>query len=321
MAAQRSTDYRAATGYHTPVIIDFHCHITAPGSRLPAAEGNYYRTLAPALPATRMLGQWTREAVDAVAERLRTPEALQTYRRIRPLIYTEMSRRMVEADASTLLAEMSQTGVTQAVVVAIDPFVPTSEVLNACRHLPGLLLPFGSCDPAGDDYPERFAQLLTEQIVGIKFHSDLRHLPLDSPRLCVMLHLLAESDRPHLPVYLHTGNFPIYEPLETPWHVALPRLLAEFPTLTFVCGHSGWDAPGAALKAALAHPNLYLETSWQPPRIIRRLCDKLGSTRLLFGSDYPLFSQRCALRNAEAALSVVEFDMVTAKNAQRLLRS
>ena len=321
MAAQRSTDYRATTGYHTPVIIDFHCHITAPGSRLPAAEGNYYRTLAPALPAIRMLGQWTREAVDAVAERLRTPEALQTYRRIGPLIYTEMSRRMVEADASTLLAEMSQTGVTQAVVVAIDPFVPTSEVLNACRHLPGLLLPFGSCDPAGDDYPERFAQLLTEQIVGIKFHSDLQRLPLDSPRLCVMLRLLAESDRPHLPVYLHTGNFPIYEPLETPWHVALPRLLAEFPTLTFVCGHSGWDAPGAALKAALAHPNLYLETSWQPPRIIRRLCDKLGSTRLLFGSDYPLFSQRCALRNVEAALSVVEFDMVTAKNAQRLLRS
>ena len=321
MAAQRSTDYRATTGYHTPVIIDFHCHITAPGSRLPAAEGNYYRTLAPALPATRMLGQWTREAVDAVAERLRTPEALQTYRRIGPLIYTEMSRRMVEADASTLLAEMSQTGVTQAVVVAIGPFVPTSEVLNACRHLPGLLLPFGSCDPAGDDYPERFAQLLTEQIVGIKFHSDLQRLPLDSPRLCVMLRLLAESDRPHLPVYLHTGNFPIYEPLETPWHVALPRLLAEFPTLTFVCGHSGWDAPGAALKAALAHPNLYLETSWQPPRIIRRLCDKLGSTRLLFGSDYPLFSQRCALRNVEAALSVVEFDMVTAKNAQRLLRS
>ena len=320
MGTRRSTGYCALTGYDILVIIDFHCHITTPGSRLPAAEGNYYRTLAPALPATRLLGQWTREAVDVVAERLRTPEALRTYRRMGPLIYTEMSRRMIEADASTLLAEMSQTGVTQAVVVAIDPFVPTNEVLDACRHLPGLLLPFGSCDPAGDDYPERFAHLLTEPIVGLKFHSDLQRLPLDSPRLRVMLRLLAESDRAHLPVYLHTGNFPIYEPLETPWHVALPRLLAEFPTLTFVCGHSGWDAPGAALKIALAHPNLYLETSWQPPRLIRRLCDKLGSARLLFGSDYPLFSQRRALRNVETALSIVEFDMVTAENARRMLR-
>jgi len=302
------------------VILDFHCHITTPGSRLPAAEGNYYRTLAPAGPAGRLLGQWTQDAVDAVAERLRTPTALQTYRRFGPLIYTEMSRRMVEADASALLAEMAQTGVTQAVVVALDPFVPTPEVLDACRHLPGLLLPFGSCNPQADDYADRFAHLLTEPIVGIKFHSDLQRLPLDSPRLRVMLRLLAESSRAHLPVYLHTGSFPIYQPLETPWQVSLPRLLAEFPTLTFVCGHSGWDAPGAALKAALTHPNLYLETSWQPPRLIRRLCDKLGPTRLLFGSDYPLFSQRRALRNVEAALSVVEFDMVTGENAKRLLR-
>ena len=103
-----------------------------------------------------------REAVDTVAERLRTPEALRTYRRIGPLIYTEMSCRMIEADTSSLLAEMSATGVTQAVVVAIDPFVPTSEVLDACRRLPGLLLPFGSCDPSSDDYPERFAQLLID---------------------------------------------------------------------------------------------------------------------------------------------------------------
>ena len=183
---------------------------------MPAAEGNYYRTLAPAGPATRLLGQWTQDAVDAVAERLRTPQALQTYRRFGPLIYTEMSRRMGDADASTLLAEMAQTGVTQAVVVALDPFVPTPEVLDACRHLPGLLLPFGSCDPSGDDYPERFAHLLTEPIVGVKFHSDLQRLPLDSPRLRVMLRLLAESDRAHLPVYLHTGSFPIYQPAGDP---------------------------------------------------------------------------------------------------------
>jgi len=39
------------------------------------------------------------------------------------------------------------------------------------------------------------------------------------------------------------------------------RLLVEFPILTFVCGHSGWNAPGAALKIAHAHPNLYLEWS------------------------------------------------------------
>ena len=301
------------------MILDFHCHITTPGSQLPAAEGNYYRALAPVTPASHLLGHWTQEAVDAMGERLRTPSALKTYRRFGPLIYTEMSRRMVEAEASVLLAEMAETGVSQAVVVAMDPFVPTDEVLDACLHLPGLLLPFGSCDPNAADYEDRFRQLLTKPILGLKFHSDLQQMPLDSPRLRVMLRLLAESDRTSLPVYLHTGNFPIYRPLETPWHVALPPLLAEFPTLTFVCGHSGWDSPRAALKAALSHSNLYLETSWQPPHLIRRLCDKLGPKRLLFGSDYPLFSQRRALRNARAALTEAEFEWVGAGNAKRLL--
>jgi len=35
---------------------------------------------------------------------------------------------------------------------------------------------------------------------------------------------------------------------------------------------------------------LYLETSWQPPRLIRCLCDNLGPARLLSGSGYFLFN-------------------------------
>jgi len=270
--------------------------------------------------AGRLLGHWTQEAMDTLAEQLRTPEALRTYRRLGPLIYTEMSRRMSETDASSLLAEMSQTGVTRAVVVAMDPYVPTGEVLEACLHLPGLLIPFGSNDPNHDDYEANFARLLTQPIRGIKFHSDLQSLPLDSPRLFSMLNILAASEVSRLPVYLHTGNFPIYRPLASPWQTALLRLLSAFPTLIFVCGHAGWNAPQAALKAALGHPNLFLETSWQPARLIRRLCDKLGPERLLFGSDYPLFSQRRALRNARIALTEAEFQLVTSENARRLLR-
>ncbi len=302
------------------MIIDFHCHITTPGSRLPDAEGDYYRTLPALGSAGTLLGQWTQDAVDLAAERLRTPAALRAYRKFSPLIYTEMSRRMIEAPASVLLAEMAANGVSQSVVVAIDPFVPTKEVLDACAHLPGLLLPFGSCDPHMASYEENFVHLLTLPILGIKFHSDLQQVPLDSPRLFAMLRLLAASDKSYLPVYLHTGSFPIYRPLETPWPAAILRLLAQFPMLTFVCGHSGWDAPGAALKAALTHSNLYLETSWQPPRLLRRLCDKLGPERLLLGSDYPLFSQKRALRNARAAFTEAEFVLIASENAKRLLR-
>lgn len=302
------------------MIIDFHCHITTPGSRFPEPDGPYYRTIAPVNPATNLIGQMTQEAVDLLAERWRSPRALKAYRNFGPVIFTEMSRRMLTTDASRLLGEMAANGISKSVVVAMDPFVPTTEVVHSCGHRQGLLLPFGSVDGHAADYLERFAGLLTQPIAGIKFHSDLQQLPLESPRLHRMMEALAASSQSHLPVYMHTGNFPIYRPLEVPWEESLPKLLAAFPTLTFVCGHAGWDHPRAALKAALRYPNVYLETSWQPPTAIRRLCDKLGPERLLFGSDYPLFSQARALRNTRAALSDREFEMVSATNARRLLR-
>ena len=302
------------------MILDFHCHITTPGTHLPEPDGPYYRRLAAPSPAGNLLGQMASEAMDLMAERWRTPQALRAYRNAGPLIYTEMTRRMGATDASTLLAEMAETGVGQSVVVAIDPFVPTDEVLKACAHLGGVLIPFGSVDPGPADYLERFERVLTQPIAGLKFHSDLQGLSIGSSRLHAMMACLAASHRPHLPVYLHTGNFPIYRPQDAPWEKTLPRLLADFPQITFVCGHSGWDAPRAALRAALAHPNLYLETSWQSPHLIRRLCDKVGAERLLFGSDFPLFSQRRALRNVRLALQDDEWALVTYGNAKRLLQ-
>jgi predicted TIM-barrel fold metal-dependent hydrolase len=301
------------------MVLDFHCHLSTTHSHLPPPEGDYYRRLTQPTPAAHLIGQITQEAWDAMAERLRTPGALRAYRQAGPLIYTEMSRRMGAADTNALLATMAEVGVQQSVVVAMDPWVPTADILEICALLGGVLIPFGSVDPWTDDYQERFTHLLTQPIRGIKFHSDLQRLPLDSSRLGAMLEILASSDRSYLPVYLHTGNFPIYRPLDSPWEKALPKMLTAFPTLTFVCGHAGWDAPLAALKAALGHDNLLLETSWQPPHLIRRLCDKIGPERLLFGSDFPLFSQRRALRNVRLALTDAEFSFVTCKNAERLL--
>jgi predicted TIM-barrel fold metal-dependent hydrolase len=302
------------------MVIDFHAHISTVHSHLPPPDGDYYKVLGSPNPASQFLGQITQEAWDAMAERLRTPGALRAYRQAGPLIYTEMSRRMAAGDTNALLATMAENGVQQSVVVGMDPWVPTEDVLQACALLGGVLIPFGSVDPNVPDYLERFTHLLTLPISGIKFHSELQRLPLNSPKLYAMLETLARSQRPYLPVYLHTGNFPIYKPSENPWNQTLPRLVATFPTLTFVCGHAGWDSPSSALRTALSWANLYLETSWQPSHLIRRLCDKLGPERLLFGSDFPLFSQKRALRNVRLALTETELQSVVCFNARRLLR-
>jgi len=183
------------------VVIDFHCHITTPGSRFPDPDGPYYRAIAPVNSATNLIGHMAQDAIDLIAERWRSPQALQAYRNVGPVIFTEMSRRMITTDASRLLGEMAANGVSKAVVVAMDPFVPTGEVLHDCEHRQGILLPFGSVDNAEDDYLDRFRCLLTQPIAGIKYHSDLQQLPLHSPKLSAMMEILRD---PMLPIFPST---------------------------------------------------------------------------------------------------------------------
>ena len=302
------------------MIVDFHCHLSVPGSFLPETDGQYYKTVLPVTQVGQILEHVTRDAVDMLSESWRTPAAIRTYRTVGPVIYTEMARRLMSADSGTLLSEMSQTGVTCSVVVAIDPYIPTAAIVDVCSQLGGLLLPFCSADTTAQDPCADLSKNLKHDIYGVKFHSDLQNIPIGCKLLDELLDVLSQSGKRFLPVYLHTGNFPIYRPSDIPWEQALPLLLERYPHLTFICGHSGWDAPKAAVRAALKHNNLYLETSWQRPRTIRRLCDILGPKRLLLGSDFPLYSQRRALKNAKSALSAAEFECVSYSNAAKLLR-
>lgn len=298
--------------------IDFHCHISTPDSRLPELARSDGSAMPNIAQASQLIGTWTQDAIYAVAETWRTPAALKAYRNLSPFISGEMSRRILAATTASLLAEMAQNGVNKSVVVGLDPFIPTESVLRECSTLSGVLYPFGSVDPQSADYLKRFGDLLEQPIYGLKFHSDLQGLPLDSPRLANMMTVLQDSRR-RLPVYLHTGNFPIYPPLESPWYRALPELVGGFPDVTFICGHAGWEDPAAALACAKKHENLLIETSWQPASAIRNLCDEIGPERLLFGSDYPLFSQKRALRNLRKALTLREFELVSNENGQDLL--
>lgn len=82
----------------------------------------------------------------------------------------------------------------------------------------------------------------------------------------------------------------------------------------------GWESWRKAFELGQKYPNIMVETSWQPARRIRRAVDKLGSHRVLFGSDFPLFQQWQALKEARKALSDREFKEITSLNAMRLLK-
>jgi predicted TIM-barrel fold metal-dependent hydrolase len=301
-------------------LIDFHCHISTDSAITPAAEGKYYQTLPPIIPPGDWLDWVWQETIETISETWRNPLALRQYEQLAPVIYSEMTRRMQSSSVQRLTMEMARNHVRQAVVVAIDPYVPTSEVVEACLATKGILLPFASVDPLDSNWRSKLEENLALPICGFKLHDQLQQMPYAAPRISEIL-TVVQNMRPNLPVYLHTGQFPIYKPIGERWHIGLELLLNQFPGLRFICGHCGWNRPSLALRAAKRHSNLWLETSWQPPKVIRKLCDLLGPERLILGSDYPLYSMRRSIRNSKQLLTVAEFRQVSEDNARKILET
>ncbi len=301
-------------------MIDFHCHITTPGSKLPERQGENYKTLKPLTDSGSWIDVLWAETIETVAENYRNDAALRNMRMMSPVIYSEMVRRLLQADSRRLTQEMARNQVRQSVVVAIDPIIPTDEVVAVCEATKGILLPFGSVDPWAEDWKAKLRRTLAAPIAGFKFHSSLQRLTFGDRRTYEILEELRVAGF-RKPIFLHTGDYPIYAELENEmdWVNELRAMVASFPMLTFVCGHSGWNRPGAVCRIAKHAPNLWLETSWQPPRVLRRICRMVGPERLVLGSDYPLSSQKRAIRNCRLAFSPREFEIVTEETPRALL--
>jgi uncharacterized protein len=99
-------------------------------------------------------------------------------------------------------------------------------------------------------------------------------------------------------VYVRTGTPPHAVPL------VLASVARRYPETPFVMGRSGatdfWTDVTAALQYA---PNLYAETVYNPWDLtleVIRTTDRIGSGRLVFGSDSPYATQRFEMARMEA---------------------
>jgi predicted TIM-barrel fold metal-dependent hydrolase len=96
--------------------------------------------------------------------------------------------------------------------------------------------------------------------------------------------------------------------------------------VTIIAAHWGGGLPFYALmpevREALEH--VYFDTAAShllyDPQVYRRVIDLVGSEKVLFGSDFPLTSQRSALdRLRDAGLTEAEVAAISGGNAARLL--
>lgn len=230
-----------------------------------------------------------------------------------------------DGSVTDLLTRLDRAGLDGAIchTAAVHPIqmIPANTWMIGLGREHPRLMPFGTIHPEHPDWEKQLDRLERHGIRGLKLHPDLSMIPLDSPlwrpvwdalqgRFLVMLHMGATGQ----------GRPTISRPR------ALARILNDFPGLECIAAHLGglfwWEE---ALRD-LAGRDLYLDTAacpkTIPPQVLRAILKRHDPQRILFGSDYPLFSPETELPALDRVLSSGPVGLSTIlDNGNRLLQS
>lgn len=122
---------------------------------------------------------------------------------------------------------------------------------------------------------------------GIKLHPDTQAVNMDDDRLMRVYEI---AERRSLPLVIHCGDYRY----DYSHPRRLKRILHEFPDLVIDAAHfGGWSVQDYALEF-LEDEHCFLDVSssmrYLGPRRTRELVEAYGYDRVLFGSDFPMWT-------------------------------
>ena len=203
---------------------------------------------------------------------------------------------------------------TPAQVRSINEFIARTVAADP-RHFTGL----GTLHPDSNHQRGDVEHLVALGLHGVKLHPEIQRFALDEPR---SLEIFALCEEFGLPLLLHTGDkrYDCSNPNR------LIPVLERFPRLTVIGAHlGGWSIWEEAAHALQGIPNLWFDCSstfaWLDPQIARDLILLLGTDRVLFGTDYPMWTPAKEL----ATFLSLDFTQeqrlqILAENAKRVFR-
>jgi len=170
--------------------------------------------------------------------------------------------------------------ILQAFPIPRNPIDIHKRISDLSKKYPGKFYGIISINPHCDK--EDFIKIVHKIInmggfVGIKLHT-LGHLI--SPLSSNSQNIYEVAIENNLPVMVHTGLTQLGEPS------LVLEPAKKYPQIKFVLAHSGWSGNATeAMISALNADNIYLETSWIQIEEKRMLISRLGSKRIMLGSD------------------------------------
>jgi predicted TIM-barrel fold metal-dependent hydrolase len=259
----------------------------------------------------------------------------------------------VQVGGEALLEEMDEAGVHKCLVVNFDVDlyptmagrVPNAEKVKVIagwvKKHPTRIMSLASVDPRQPGAAEEFERQVKEYgFKGVKLHPGVGYYPND-PFVYPIYQKALELG---VPVWIHTGIGGLPMQSKFSWPVWVDDPAYHFPDVDFVLCHAGIYQWMDACSVASIKSNVHLEMSaWQAiyrsdPRYfyqtLRTILNAVGRSRVLFGSDWPMFRslmtegewvkafQEAPERAKEFGIkfSQAEIDAIMGDNAARLLK-
>ena len=196
-------------------------------------------------------------------------------------------------------------------VSSINNFIAESVAVSE-GHFTGL----GTLHPDSEDMAADVNEILALGLKGVKLHPDIQRVEIDDPRMHKMYQLCEGK----LPILMHTGDYR-YD-FSNPNRM-IP-ILEQYPNLTVIGAHfGGWSIWEEATEKLCGYKNFLVDCSSSlyaiTPQTAKELIGIYGVERVLFGTDYPLWTPEEEIeRFMQIDLSDSERDDILYNNAYRL---
>ncbi len=227
-----------------------------------------------------------------------------------------------DGTVNSLLALGEKVGIDRFVVqsVATTPHQVKSInefISKEVSLFPDKLIGLGTMHPESDDLKGDLAHIKELGLHGIKLHADIQKFRIDDP-LCFKIYELCEKE--NLPILMHTGDhrFDYSNPDR------LIPVLNTFKNLTVIGAHlGGWSVWDEAVEKLSDYENFYVDSSSSlyelPIDRATEIIRTYGVDKVLFGSDFPVFSPDIELERFLALpLTDSEKRMILSENVLNL---
>lgn len=157
-----------------------------------------------------------------------------------------------------------------------------------------------------------FEKGIKNGFVGLKLAPLVHNFSLGSKTVSELADLCGQLD---VPFYSHV----LFSPGASTQKMG--ALAKAFPKTKFIIGHMGFGpADVEAIEYATKYDNVYLETSQGSYAGVKSALEMCGSTKLIFGSEFPLYRPSVSLLNIrELNCSENELDNILYKNMLSLI--